>query len=104
MGQYPTEAQSQRPYLLQPVSVSRAQFDRTVLQQDHAMSARRDPVRQTRSQLSGLWDRELGGPARMKNGRFATKLSEDDARVICAMYIGQIGDSGDGEAQTLRKG
>jgi hypothetical protein len=30
--------------LLQPVSVSRAQLDRTVLQQDQAMSACRDPV------------------------------------------------------------
>jgi hypothetical protein len=51
-----------------------------------------------------VWDRELGGPARMRNGRFATKLSKDDARMICAMYIGQISDSSDGEAQTLRKG
>lgn len=33
---------TQRPNLLQPVSVSRAQPDRTVLQQDQAMSARRD--------------------------------------------------------------
>ena len=34
------------PYL------SRTQFDRTVLQQDQAMSACRDSIRQTRSQLS----------------------------------------------------
>ena len=40
--------------LLQPASVSCAELDRTVLQQDQAMSARRDPVRQTRSQLSGV--------------------------------------------------
>ena len=32
----------------------RAQLDRTVLQQDQAMSACRDPIRQTRGQLSGL--------------------------------------------------
>jgi transposase len=32
----------------------RAQPDRTVLQQDQAMSARRDPIRQTRRQLSGV--------------------------------------------------
>src|SRR5580658_4096105 len=40
--------------LLQPVSLSCAELDRTVLQQDQAMSARRDPVQQTRSQLSGV--------------------------------------------------
>jgi hypothetical protein len=40
--------------LLQPASGSCAELDRTVLQQDQAMSARRDPVRQTRSQLSGV--------------------------------------------------
>ena len=44
MGQHSTETESQRPDLLQPVSVSRAQPDRTVLQQDQAMSARRDPI------------------------------------------------------------
>jgi hypothetical protein len=32
----------------------RAQPDRTVFQQDQAMSARRDPIRQTRGQLSGI--------------------------------------------------
>jgi hypothetical protein len=35
---------NERPDLLQPVSVSRAQPDRTVLQQDQAMSARRGPI------------------------------------------------------------
>src|SRR3954453_15232774 len=44
MGQHSTETESQRPDLLQPVSVSRSQPDRTVLQQDQAMSARRDPI------------------------------------------------------------
>jgi hypothetical protein len=34
----------QRPCLLQPVSVPRAQLDRTVLQQDQAMSPCRDPI------------------------------------------------------------
>jgi transposase len=34
VGQYSAETQSQRPDLLQPVSLSRAQLDRTVLQQD----------------------------------------------------------------------
>jgi transposase len=37
MGEHSAETKSQRPDLLQPVSVSRAQFDRTVLQQDQAM-------------------------------------------------------------------
>jgi transposase len=40
----PPETKSQRPDLLQPVSVPRAQLDRTVLQQDQAMSACRDPI------------------------------------------------------------
>jgi hypothetical protein len=40
--------------LLQPLSLSRTQPDRTVLQQDQAMSACRDPIRQARGQLSGL--------------------------------------------------
>jgi transposase len=40
--------------LLQPVSVSCAEPDRTALQQDQAMSACRDPARQIRSQLSGV--------------------------------------------------
>jgi hypothetical protein len=38
------ETKSQRPDLLQPVSVSRAELDRTVLQQNHAMSACRNPI------------------------------------------------------------
>jgi hypothetical protein len=46
MGEHSAEAKSQRPDLLQHVSVSRAQPDRTVLQQDQAMPARRDPIRQ----------------------------------------------------------
>jgi len=33
MGEHSTETKSQRPDLLQPVSVSRAELDRTVLQQ-----------------------------------------------------------------------
>src|SRR6266852_5137232 len=53
-GQTFRQTKSQRPDLLQPVSVSRAQLDRTVLQQDQAMSACRDPIRQTRGQLSGV--------------------------------------------------
>jgi len=44
MGEHSAETKSQRPDLLQPVSVSRAQLDRTVLQQDQAMSACRDPI------------------------------------------------------------
>src|SRR5438876_12337416 len=40
--------------LLQPLSLSRTQPDRTVLQQDQATSACRDPIRQARGQLSGL--------------------------------------------------
>jgi len=39
-----TETKSQRPDLLQPVSVSHAELDRTVLQQDQAMSARRHSI------------------------------------------------------------
>jgi len=42
------ETKPQRPDPLQPVFVSRAQLDRTVLQQDQAVSACRDPIRQTR--------------------------------------------------------
>src|SRR5690348_8264672 len=42
LGQHSAETQSQRPDLLQPVSVSRAQLDRTVLQQDQAVLACRD--------------------------------------------------------------
>jgi transposase len=52
MGKHPSETKSQTPDLLQPVSVSRTEPDRTVLQQDQATSACRDPIRQTRSQLS----------------------------------------------------
>jgi len=38
------ETKSQRPYLLQPVSLPRAQLDRTLLQKDRAMSACRDSI------------------------------------------------------------
>jgi len=38
----PPETKSQKPICSQPVSVSRTQLDRTVLQQDQAISARRD--------------------------------------------------------------
>ena len=44
VGEHSAETKSQRPDLLQPVSVSRAELDRTVLQQDQAMSACRDPI------------------------------------------------------------
>jgi hypothetical protein len=44
MGEHSAKTKSQRPDLLQPVSVSRAQLDRTVLQQDQAMSACRNPI------------------------------------------------------------
>ena len=54
VGEHSAETKSQRPDLLQPVSVSRTQSGRTVLQQDQAMSACCDPIRQTRSQLSGV--------------------------------------------------
>ena len=53
-AKHSTETKSQRPDLLQPLSVSRAQPDRTVLQQDQTMSACRDPIRQTRSQMFGV--------------------------------------------------
>jgi hypothetical protein len=49
-----TEARSQRPDLLQPVSVSCTKLDRTVLQQDQAISACRDPIRQARGKLFGV--------------------------------------------------
>jgi transposase len=54
MGEHPTQTKSQRPDLLQPVSISRAQSDRTVFQQDQAMPACRDSIRQTRGKLSGV--------------------------------------------------
>jgi hypothetical protein len=54
MGDHSAETKSQRPDLLQPVSVSCTQPGRTVLQQDQAVSACRDPIRQTRSELSGV--------------------------------------------------
>src|SRR3982074_260585 len=47
MGKHSAKAKSQGPDLLQPVSVSCAKSRRTVLQQDQAMSAGRDPMRQT---------------------------------------------------------
>src|SRR4051812_7174407 len=39
MGKHSAETKPQKPDLLQPVSLSRPQSDRTVLQQDQAMSA-----------------------------------------------------------------
>jgi hypothetical protein len=50
----PPKRNRKAPICFQPVSVSRPELDRTVLQQDQAMSACRDPIRQTRCQLSGL--------------------------------------------------
>jgi transposase len=44
VGKHAAEAKSQRPYLLQPVLVSRAQPNRTILQQDQAVSACRDAL------------------------------------------------------------
>jgi transposase len=44
MGEHPAETKSQRPNLLEPVSVSRAELDRTLLQQNQAMSACRNPI------------------------------------------------------------
>jgi DDE family transposase len=43
MGEHSAETKSQRPDL-QPVSVSRAELDRRVLQQNQAMSACRNPI------------------------------------------------------------
>ena len=54
MGEHSTETKSQSSYLLQSASVPRAELDRTILQQDQAVSACRDPIRQTRGQLSSL--------------------------------------------------
>ncbi len=54
VGKHPAETQLQRPNLLQPLSLLRTQLDRTVLQQDQAMSTCRNPIRQTRSQLSSV--------------------------------------------------
>jgi len=51
MGEHSAETKSQKSDLLQPVFVSGAKRDRTVLQQDQAVSACRDPIRQTRGQL-----------------------------------------------------
>jgi transposase len=44
MGKHSPETKSQRPDLLQPVSVPRAQLNRTVIQQDQAMSASRPDI------------------------------------------------------------
>ena len=54
MGKHSAKTKSQSPDLLQPVSMSRAQLDRAVLQQDQAISACRDPIRQTRGRLFGI--------------------------------------------------
>jgi transposase len=53
-GQHPAKMQSQRSGLLQPASLPCSEFGRTVLQQDQAVSAGRDTLRQTRSQLPRL--------------------------------------------------
>jgi hypothetical protein len=53
MGEPSAELKPQGPDLLQPQALSRIQPDRTVLQQDQAMVACRDPVRQARNRLSG---------------------------------------------------
>jgi transposase len=53
-GKHSAETQAQRPDLLQPLSLSCTQPDRTVLQQDQTMSGCRNPIRQTRSQLSSV--------------------------------------------------
>ena len=50
-----------------------------------------------------VWDRELGGPARLGNGRIAAKLTEDDARLICTMYSNTIDDSSDDQAPIVYK-
>jgi hypothetical protein len=52
MGEHPAETKSQRSNLLQPVPVSRTKLDRTVLQQNQAMSACRDPIRQAANYLA----------------------------------------------------
>src|SRR5450631_201958 len=51
MGEHSTKTKVHSFYLLQSASVSRAELDRTVLQQDQAISACRDPIRQTRGRL-----------------------------------------------------
>jgi hypothetical protein len=50
-----------------------------------------------------VWDREIGGPARLVNGRIASKLSEDDARLICSMYSNTMDDSGDDQPPIIYK-
>ena len=62
LGEHPAEAQSQRPDLLQPLSLPRPQSGRAVLQQDQAMPACRDPIRQARRQLSRLHQARLHPP------------------------------------------
>ena len=54
LGQHPAEMQSQRADLLQPVSLSRSQLGRTVLQQDQALSSGRNALRQARGELPGV--------------------------------------------------
>ena len=53
-GRTSAQTQSQRPNLLQPLPLPRPQPGRPVLQQDQAVPARRDPIRQARCQLSRL--------------------------------------------------
>lgn len=59
MGEHSAETESQRTDLLQLVSVSCAKLDQMALQQDQAISTCRDPVRQTRSQLSGVYQARI---------------------------------------------
>ena len=51
VGQHPTKMQSHRADLLQPISLPSPQLGRAVLQQDQALSAGRNALRQARGQL-----------------------------------------------------
>jgi hypothetical protein len=62
VGEHPTQAQSQGPDLLQPLSLPRPQPGGAVLQQDQAVSAGRDPIRQARRQLPRLRQARLHPP------------------------------------------
>ena len=54
VGQHPAETQSPTADLLQPSPLSCAQSHREVLQQDQALPAHRNSLRQTRGQLPGV--------------------------------------------------
>ena len=62
VGEHPTQVQSQGPDLLQPLSLPRPQPGGAVLQQDQAVSARRDPIRQARRQLPRFRQARLHPP------------------------------------------